>query len=129
MFVKLCRYRVQPAMMDRFLSIQEQAARIYQKYDFEPATYYQSRRDPNAWLEVHRFADERACEEASRQMARDPHILALWKAFEETLDSKSPPHVEEFDERSWFRGEARSDFGKSNGAASTDARLGESHST
>ncbi len=117
MFVKLCRYRVLPAMMDRYLSIQEQAAHIYQKYDFEPASYFQNHRDPNCWVEVHRFADAEACQEATRQMSRDPHILALWKAFEGTLDPKSPPQVEEFEERVVFAGEVVANNGKPNGAA------------
>lgn len=115
MYVKLCRYRVQPGMMDRFLAIQEEAGRIYQLYDFEPASYFQSRQDPQTWVEIHRFADEEACRAASLRTQRDPKILALWQAFAVTLDPQVPTVVEEFDERVWLGGEAVSHYGHSNG--------------
>lgn len=127
MFVKVCRYRVLPAMMDRYLSIQEQAARIYQKYDFDPASYYQNHSDPTCWVEIHRFADEQTCHEAARQMSRDPHLLALWKAFEETLDPKFPPQIEEFDERVGFASRARESYDGANGETLGRSALGESH--
>jgi len=101
MFVKLCRYRVQPALRDRYLAIQEQAARIYQLYELEPATHFQSRHDPHTWIEIHRFATAEACRAATDRLNRDPKILALWQAFQATLDPGVPPEIEEFDQHAW----------------------------
>lgn len=117
MFLKVCRYRVQPAMMDRYLAIQEQADRIYRLYELEPATHLQSRQDPNTWIEIHRFADGETCRATTDRLNRDPKILALWQAFQATLDPKSPPEIEEFEQRVWDSAEAVSHYERSNGEA------------
>ncbi len=104
-------------MMDRYLAVQEQASRIYQLYELEPATHLQSRQDPNTWIEIHRFVDGNACRATTDRLNRDPKILALWQAFQATLDPKFPPEIEEFDQRVWEAGEAVAQFSRSNGEA------------
>lgn len=102
-------------MMDRYLAVQEQAVHIYRLYELEPARYFQSRSDPHAWVEVHRFPDGEACRATSDRLNRDPKILALWQAFQATLDPKFPPQVEEFEERVWFGGEVLDQYSRQNG--------------
>lgn len=104
-------------MMDRYLAIQEQAGRIYHLYELEAATHFQSRQDPNVWIEIHRFADGDSCRATTDRLNRDPKILALWQAFQATLDPNFPPQFEEFDQRVWDGGEAVAHYGRSNGEA------------
>lgn len=99
MFVQICRYRILPATVDRYLSIQEQASRVYQLHGLQPAIHLQSHSDPQTWIEVHRFADEPSCRAATQRINADPQVLALWEAFKATLDPAVPPQIEEFDER------------------------------
>ncbi|MGD9647631.1 MAG: hypothetical protein AB7U73_18095 [Pirellulales bacterium] len=99
MFVRICRYRVLPEMLDKHLAIQRRASDIYRRFLPEEPAYFQSKLDPCEWVEIHPFFDEAACRESTERINREPEIMRLWDEFQAMLDPESPPVIEEFTER------------------------------
>ena len=102
MFVRICRYRVLPTMVNRFLAVQERAHDIYRKHVPERTAYYQSTSDPQQWVEIHHYASEEACHRSSLRISQEPEIVALWQEFQATLDPSFPTIIEEFQQRVWM---------------------------
>lgn len=104
MFVRICRYRILPDLLDKYLSVQRRVSEIYQAHSTEHASYFQSAFDPCEWIEIHHYPDQAACQTATARINREPAIMALWQEFQQTLDPNFPPVIEEFHERGWFCG-------------------------
>ena len=96
MFVRICRYRVLPEMLEEHLAIQRRASAIYRRYLPEEPAYFQSQNDPCEWVEIHPFRDEASCRESTDRINREPEIISLWQEFQAMLYPASPPVMEEF---------------------------------
>jgi hypothetical protein len=99
MFVRICRYRVLPEMLEEHLAVQRRASAIYRRFLPEEPAYFQSQNDPCEWVEIHPFRDEASCRESTDRINREPEIISLWQEFQAMLDPTSPPVMEEFTER------------------------------
>lgn len=102
MYVRICRYRVLPQLMERYMSIQRRAGAVCQAQGIGAATYFQSAHDPCEWMEVYRYTSQAACRVTTGTLAQQPEIMALWQEFQEVLDPGFSVIVEEFHERNWF---------------------------
>lgn len=96
MFVRVSRYRVLPEKLNQYLSIQEQAGRIYQKYELIRASYFQNANDASVWLEVHWYPDEPTCRRITAEINAEPKVGELWRQFQNTLDPTYELTVEEY---------------------------------
>ena len=59
MFVKIYHYYIQPDKVEEFLSIQEEASKIYSKNLNFHTIYMNSKEDKTRWIEISRYKDEK----------------------------------------------------------------------
>ena len=105
MFVKTFRYRVLPTQMDKYLAVQERAARLYQMDADHQAIYLQSSSDPCQWMEIHRYRDEVSWQQSTERMGASAEVAALRNEFSSTLDPALPSQMEDYHQRSHFSGD------------------------
>ena len=110
MYVRICRYRVLPQQMERYMAIQRRASEISKKHGIGVATYFQSAHDPYEWMEVYRYSSQAACRVTIGGLSQQPEIMALWEEFQQVLDPAYSMVVEEFHERTWFSEPAESEL-------------------
>ena len=104
MFVKIYRYRVLPTQMDKYLAVQERAARLYQMDADHEVIYLQSTSDACQWIEIHRYPDESSWRRSTDQLGAMVEVGALWNEFRSTLDPAFPSEIEDYQQRSHFSG-------------------------
>ena len=105
MFVKTFRYRVLPTQMDKYLAVQERAARLYQTDADHQAIYLQSSSDPCQWMEIHRYRDEVSWQRSAARLGAIAEFRTLWNEFSSTLDPAFPSQMEDYHQRSHFAGD------------------------
>lgn len=105
MYVRVCRYRVQAELTERFLAVQQRATELYRRFGGEHVTYYQSQHDPGEWMEIHHYPSESACATISARLGQQPEVISLWEQFQATLDPYFPLVVEEYHQRGWLSAE------------------------
>jgi len=96
MFVKVYRYRIKPARVKEFLSVQERAADIYRKHAAYRVVHLQKQDDPCQWLEIQWFEDEAAYRRSMDLINGEPEIERLWHKFQTVLDPEDKTIIEEF---------------------------------
>jgi hypothetical protein len=89
-FVKLYRYHIQPAQVQRFQLLQQADDRVYQRY-VDYVVLLQSQSEPGTWLEIHWHPDEANYNQVMLQIQHEPEINRLWQEFQSLLD---PAHRE-----------------------------------
>lgn len=96
MFVKVYRYRIQPASTKEFLHIQERADRIYKKHVAYRVIHLQMRDDPCQWLEIQWYQNEAEYRRSIDLINAEPEIQLLWKEFQTLLDPDDETVIEEY---------------------------------
>ena len=86
MFVKVYRYHIPPAHIQRFLLLQQSADRIYRRYADYRVVFLQSQSEPGTWLEIHWYPDGAKHNQVMLQIQHEPEINQLWQEFQSLLD-------------------------------------------
>ncbi|MGP4107916.1 hypothetical protein [Virgibacillus sp. L01] len=88
MFVKVYQYHIENDKVDEYLSIQEKASEIYNKYLDLNTIYLQCNEDSTKWMEISKYKNEEEYQKSINLINKEKDIQELFAAFQSLLVSE-----------------------------------------
>jgi antibiotic biosynthesis monooxygenase (ABM) superfamily enzyme len=95
MYVKVYVYHIQPEKEDKYLEIQEKAAKLYQKYIHSHSVHLKSKNHETKWIEISWYKDKEAYDNSINLVNQEKEIQELYASFQSVLDPTNPEIIEE----------------------------------